>query len=82
MAGLEQLKKEDDIETRRQKAFALIEQQTQAPLSEVEEMPTNFYEDGIEPLKNALMLRQLQLIEHWKGNKDANILDIIQTYVQ
>lgn len=39
MAGIEQLKKEEDIETRRQKALVWIEQQAQAPLAEVEEMP-------------------------------------------
>ena len=82
LAGLEQIKKEEDIDTRRQKALILIDQISKAPLAEVEEMPTNFYEDGIEKLENALKLRQLQLIEHWNGNKDANILDIIKTYMQ
>lgn len=68
MAGIEQLKKEEDIETRRQQALAWIEQHAQAPLAEVEEMPTHFYEDGIEPLKLALKFRQLELMKHWKGN--------------
>lgn len=51
LAGLEQIKKEKDIETRRQKALILIDQISKAPLAEVEEMPTNFYEDGIEQLR-------------------------------
>jgi len=86
MAGFEQLKKEEDIEIRRQKAFAWIEQQARLPLSEVEEIQTHFYENGIEggiePLKIALKLRQLELIERWNGNRDANILNIIQNYIQ
>jgi hypothetical protein len=75
MAGIEQFKKEANIEIRRQKTLAWIEQQAQAPRAEVEEMPTHFYEDGIEQLKCSLQLSQL---EHWKGNSDANILNIIQ----
>jgi hypothetical protein len=78
MAGIEQLKKEEDIEIRRQDALAWIEQHAQAPLAEVEEIPTHFYEDGIEPLKLSLQLRQLELIEQWKGNRDANLLNIIE----
>ena len=78
MAGIEQLKNEENIEARRQEALTWIEQQAQTPLAEVEEMPTNFYEDGIEPLEVFLKLRQLELLERWKGNRDANMLNIIQ----
>jgi hypothetical protein len=78
MAGIEQFKKEANIDIRRQKALAWIEQQAQAPRAEVEEMPTHFYEDGIEQLKRSLQLRQLELLEHWKGNSGANMLNIIQ----
>jgi hypothetical protein len=81
MASLEQFKKEENIEIRRQKALAWIEQQAKAPRAEVEEMPTHFYEDGIEQLKRSLQLRQLELLEHWKGNSDANMLNIIQKIV-
>jgi hypothetical protein len=82
MAGFEQIKKEEDIEIRRQKAFAWIEQSAQAPLPEVEEIQTHFYEEGIKQLEISLKLRQMQMVEHWNGNKDANILDIIKTYIQ
>lgn len=82
MAGMEQLQDQEDIEARRQEALAWIEQQAQAPLTEVEEIPAHFYEDGLEPLKLSLQLRQLELIEIWKGNKDANLLNIIQKLVQ
>jgi hypothetical protein len=82
MAGMEQIKKKKDLKTRRQEALLLIGQQVQASLAEVEEMPTHFYEDGIEPLKTSLRLRQLELMEHWQGNKDANMFNIIQKIVK
>lgn len=76
---IEQLKAEHaEIETRQQVALDWIEQQAQAPLPEVEEIPANFYEDGIEALEVSLNLRKLELIEHWKGNKGVNMLNIIQ----
>jgi hypothetical protein len=81
MAGIEQFKQEANVDIRRQKTLAWIEQQAKAPRAEVEEMPTHFYEDGIEQLKHSLPLRQLELLEHWKGNSDANMLSIIQKLV-
>jgi hypothetical protein len=53
MAGIEQFKKEANIDIRRQKTLAWIEQQAQAPRAEVKEMPMHFYEDGIEQLKHS-----------------------------
>jgi hypothetical protein len=78
MAGIEQFEDIEDIETRRQAALAWIEQQAQEPLPEVEEIPAHFYEDGIEGLEISLKLRQLELVERWQGNEDANMLSIIQ----
>ncbi len=82
IAGIEQLKKEKDPEIRRQEALLWIGQHVQAPLAEVEEMPIHFYEDGIEQLKTSLKLRQLELMEHWQGNKDANMFNIMQKIVK
>ena len=79
MAQLEKLKAEhEDIETRRQVAFEWIGQLAQDPLPEVEEMPTNYYEDGIGQLEFSLRLRQIELLEQWRGNENANRLNIIQ----
>ena len=82
MANIEQLKKVQDIETRRQKAWALLEQHAKTSLPEVEELATHFYEEGIEPLRVSLKLRQLELIERWNGNGEVNMLNIIQNYIQ
>lgn len=76
---MKQLKAEHtEIEARQQVALAWLEQQAQAPLPEVEEIPANFYEDGIEALEVSLNLRKLELLERWKGNKGASMLNIIQ----
>jgi hypothetical protein len=82
IASMEQIKTNKDPKTRMQEALLLIEQHAQIPLAEVEEMPTYFYEDGIEQLKTSLKLRQLELMEHWQGNKDANTFNIIQKLVK
>lgn len=80
LAAMEKIKTEHaDIKTRQQVALAWIEQQTQAPLPEVEEIPANFYEDGIEALESSLNLRKLELIERWQGKKDVTMFSIIQS---
>lgn len=76
---LEQFKTEhQDFEVRQQMALDWIEQYAQSPLPEVEEMPANFYEDGLDALEVSLNLRKLELIERWQGNQQANMLDIIK----
>ncbi len=78
MAKIASLKEENtDIETRRQEAIGWIEQRALEPLPKIEELPTNYYEDGIEQLETALHLRKLELIEKWNGNENANALSVI-----
>ena len=40
-------------------------------LPELERLPTNFYEDGIESLTQVLRLRQHLAMECWLGNRDV-----------
>jgi hypothetical protein len=82
IAGLEQFKQEEDLEIRRREAMDWIAQYAQASLPEVEELPTHFYEDGIEALEVSLKLRQIELVERWQGGKDANVFNIIQRLVR
>jgi hypothetical protein len=78
IAKIETLKeKYEDIETRRQVAIEWIMQQALESLPKIEEIPTHYYEDGISPLETALHLRQLQLLEQWKGNENVNSLSIL-----
>ena len=59
-------------------AFAMMEQQAQEPLPDVEKFPVHFYEDGITSLENALRLRQIVAFEHWQGHTDYTLGDIIR----
>jgi hypothetical protein len=59
-------------------AFALMEQQSQERLPEVEKLPVHFYEDGITSLENALRLRQIVAFEHWRGNMKCTLGEVIQ----
>ena len=82
LAKMEALEDEEDINVRRKELLAWIAQDSQAPLPEVEEMPTHFYEDGIESLSVALKLRQRELLQRWNGNQKANMFDIIQALMK
>ena len=46
-------------------------------LPELERLPTNFYEDGIESLTHTLRLRQHLAMECWLGNRDVTMVDLI-----
>jgi len=59
-------------------AFAMMEQQSNERLPDVEKFPVHFYEDGITSLENALRLRQIVAFEHWQGHTDYTLGDIIR----
>jgi len=45
---------------------------------EVERFPAHYYEDGINPLRLTLQVRQRLAFEHWKGNTGFSFQDIIR----
>jgi hypothetical protein len=47
-------------------------------LPELERLPTYFYEDGIKLLTQVLRLRQHLAMEHWMGNHDLTMYDLIR----
>jgi len=59
-------------------AIAMMEQQSNERLPEVEKFPVHFYEDGITSFENALRLRQIVAFEHWQGHTDYTLGDIIR----
>jgi hypothetical protein len=67
-----------DPQQRIDKAFTLMEQQSQERLPEVEKLPVHFYTDGITSLENALRLRQIVAFEHWQGNTACTLGEVIQ----
>ena len=48
-------------------------------IPEIEELETHFYEDGIESVAMSLRMRQIEAMEHWKGNKNFSQFDIMTT---
>ncbi len=71
-----------EVEDRREAAFSYLQKQMKKALPEVEELEIHFYEDGIEPLKTSLKLRQIEALEHWKGNKNFSRFDMIKKFVE
>jgi hypothetical protein len=72
------LKTIQDPRQRMAMAFAMMEQQSNERLPDVEKFPVHFYEDGITSLENALRLRQIVAFEHWQGHTDYTLGDIIR----
>jgi hypothetical protein len=67
-----------DPQQRLDRAFTLMEHQSQERLPEVEKLPVHFYTDGITSLENALRLRQIVAFEHWQGNTACTLGEVIQ----
>jgi hypothetical protein len=76
--AVESLKTIHDPGQRMDMAFATMEQESKKPLPDVEKFPVHFYDDGIASLENALRLRQIVAFEHWQGNTDYTLGDIIR----
>ena len=51
-------------------------------LPEVEELECHYYEEGIESLQLSLTTRQMEAIEHWKGNKNVRQVDIMRRLIE
>jgi hypothetical protein len=51
-------------------------------LPEVERFPVNYYEDGIKLLEASLRMRETVSLEHWKGNKDFTLFDVIGSVIR
>lgn len=70
-------------EEERHTAFlSYLEEQMKKTLPEVEELATHFYEDGLQSLLMPLKMKQLEAMEHWKGNKNFSQFDIIKKFIQ
>jgi hypothetical protein len=78
LRAAESLKTIQDPGQRMAIAFAMMEQQSNERLPDVEKLPVHFYADGIMPLENALRLRQIVAFEHWQGHTEYTLGDIIR----
>jgi hypothetical protein len=78
LRAAESLQTIPDPRQRMAMAFAMMEQQAQEPLPDVEKFPVHYYEDGMTSFENALRLRQIVAFEHWQGHTDYTLGDIIR----
>ncbi len=67
-----------DKEERTRLALSYLEDSAKQPYPEIERLPTNFYEDGIEGLEASLRMRQAIAYQHWLGNTGYTYYDLIQ----
>ncbi len=60
---------------------SILEERAKKPHPEIEKFPVYFYEEGITSLQTTLRMRHVMAFEHWKGNTDYTLFDVIQTMV-
>lgn len=64
------------------KVLQLMERKSNEPVPEVERLPTNYYEDGIEPLESLLRIRQgWASRRRWKGDENLTLNDFIHDLI-
>jgi hypothetical protein len=49
------------------------------PLPEIERFPIHYYEDGIQSFGTALRIRQVVALQHWLGNSEYTMFDVLQS---
>ena len=74
---LEKAPIEDDRSDIAAAALAEINQAMKTPLPEVERLPVNLLEDGVEAVKARLMMRTLIAHKHWSGHKNYTFHDLM-----
>src|SRR5215510_10507894 len=65
-----------------QERFALLDQyltdRAHAPVSALERLPIQYYEDGIRAVEALLSIRQVRAMHHWQGNTSYTYQDMIR----
>ena len=51
------------------------------PLPEIERFPIHYYEEGIEGFRNVLRMRQMVALQHFLGNSEYSLYDVLQAMV-
>jgi hypothetical protein len=72
---------ERDRQAMQVKVFQLMEKKRNEPVPKVERLPTNYYEDGIEPLESLLRIRQAWASRRWQGDENLTMDDFIHELV-
>jgi hypothetical protein len=83
MEKLEQITSQYEAEEERREAtFSYLEKQVKTVLPEIEELNIHFYESGIAPIEISLRMRYIEVMEHWKGNKNFSQFDIMKNFLE
>jgi hypothetical protein len=56
-----------------------LEAEARQPLPEIQRLPIHFYEDGIQGFALALRMRQIVALQHWLGNTEYTMADVIRS---
>ncbi|WP_072620323.1 hypothetical protein [Spirulina major] len=70
----------DDWEQRSEAFTAYLEANTPQKSPLIEELPANFYEDGIESLAIALAMRTMEAKAHWDGDESFTKMDVMDQF--
>ena len=68
----------DDPNLKQEIASIFIDELSRRPEPEVERLPVRFYEEGIKPIEMSLRLRQIVATQHWQGNPNYTMMDVIR----
>ncbi len=60
-------------------AMEEVKSRANKPLPEIERFPVHFYEEGIKGFAGALQVRQVLALQHWLGNTEYSMLDVIHS---
>lgn len=66
-----------------QERFRIATEDMQArakqPLPEIERFPVHYYDWGIRTFETTLKLRQIVAVQHWQGNPQYSLFDVIES---
>ncbi|GBF82338.1 hypothetical protein [Aphanothece sacrum] len=68
----------DNDEDKEKAVIEYMEEKSKYPLPEIEEIGLNIHGDGISLLEMALKMKNIEALEHWKGNANFTQYDLIQ----
>jgi hypothetical protein len=72
---------EQDRQAIQARVLQLMEKKMNEPVPRIERMPTNYHEDGIEPLESLLRIRQGWASRRWQGDESLTMNDFIEDLV-
>ena len=76
---IEQTAHAQDPQEKLKIALEEMDSSAKRPLPEIERFPIQYYEDGIQSFVTALRIRQVVALQHWLGNSEYAMFDVLQS---